>query len=189
VATFTETPRGRLLPNFYQLGTGNRFRRRMTMRRVSTGALVAVLAAMTTFVVAWARADASWGASTAGQSGVAALRDATARFHDLGATLASGRTDLHLCVDHMGQHFADPQTFGDGVLDPVNPEAMVYADDGKGHLKLAAVEWVSTTQGDVMGIPLHFNMSVGLWVLHAWIWAPNPDGMFADMNPRIGNCP
>jgi len=22
-----------------------------------------------------------------------------------------------------------------------------------------------------------------------WIWRHNPDGMFADMNPRIGDCP
>jgi hypothetical protein len=40
-----------------------------------------------------------------------------------------------------------------------------------------------------MGRDLHFNPSVGQWVLHAWVWSPNPDGMFADMNPRIGACP
>ena len=124
-----------------------------------------------------------------GQSALAALRNATARFHDLRATNASGRVDLHLCVDHMGQHFADPNTFSDGILDPVNPEAMVYADDGMGHLRLVAVEWVSDAPGEVMGMPLHFNPAVGLWVMHAWVWSPNPSGMFADMNPRIGTCP
>jgi hypothetical protein len=128
-------------------------------------------------------------AGASGQSDVAALRQATAKFHDLDATRATGRVDLHLCMDHMGQHFADPQTFSDGILDPTNPEAMVYADDGMGHLRLVAVEWVSTTPGTVMNIPLHFSSDVGLWILHAWIWSPNPDGMFADMNPRIGNCP
>jgi hypothetical protein len=89
----------------------------------------------------------------------------------------------------MGQHFADPATFFDGILDPVDPEAMVYADDGTGHLRLVAVEWVSDQPGEVMNIPLHFNPAVQLWVLHAWVWSPNPSGMFADMNPRIGNCP
>jgi len=127
--------------------------------------------------------------AAAGQSDLAALRNATARFHDLAATSASGRVDLNLCVDQMGQHFANPETFFDGKLDPVDPEAMVYADDGTGHLRLVAVEWVSDQPGDVMGIPLHFNPAVNLWVLHAWVWAPNPSGMFADMNPRIGNCP
>lgn len=117
------------------------------------------------------------------------LQIATARFHNLNATLASGRVDLHLCVDHMGQHYADPTTFSDGRLKPFDPEAMVYQDDGQGHLRLVAVEWVSDRPGTVMGIPLHFNPAVNLWVLHAWIWAHNPTGVFADMNPRIGNCP
>jgi hypothetical protein len=127
--------------------------------------------------------------AASGQSGLAALRNATARFHDLESTAASGRVDLHLCVDHMGEHFADPTTFSDGKLDPVDPEAMVYADDGNGHRRLVAVEWVSDQPGDVMDIPLHFNPAVNLWVLHAWVWSPNPSGMFADMNPRVGNCP
>jgi hypothetical protein len=118
-----------------------------------------------------------------------ALRQATARFHDVEKTLASGRVDLHLCVDMMGQHYANPDTFSDGKLHRTDPEAMVYADDGHGHLRLVAVEWVSTTPGRVMNVPLHFNPAVNLYVLHAWIWERNPDGVFADMNPRIGDCP
>ena len=152
------------------------------MKRFASS-LVVVLFAAGMSMLSWAPAGA------AGQSGLAGLRQATARFHDLDATLASGRVDLHLCVDHMGQHYADPDTFSDGVLDPVDPEAMVYSDDGAGHLRLVAVEWVSTTPGTVMDIPLHFNPAVDLWVLHAWVWSPNPDGMNADMNPRVGNCP
>jgi hypothetical protein len=153
------------------------------MRRLVFGALATTMFALGGFALWSAQAGA------AGQSDLSSLRQATAKFHDLAATTASDRVDLHLCVDHMGQHFADPSTFSDGVLDPDNPEAMVYADDGNGHLRLVAVEWVSTTEGEVRGMKLHFNPSVGLWVMHAWIWAPNPDGMFADMNPRIGNCP
>jgi hypothetical protein len=123
------------------------------------------------------------------QHDFAALRRATSHFRDVDKAIASGRADLHLCVDHMSQHYANPETFDDGRLDPIDPEAMVYADDGKGHLRLVAVEWVSMTPGRVMNVLLHFNPSVGLYVLHAWIWAPNPDGVFADMNPRIGDCP
>jgi len=153
------------------------------MKRSAVATLVATL-----FVTG---AALLWGtsASASGQSDLTALRHATAPFHDVGATLASGRVDLHLCFNQMGQHFADQSTFSDGVLDPLDPEAMVYADDGTGHLRLVAVEWVSTTPGEVMGIPLHLNPALGVYVLHAWIWSPNPDGMFADMNPRIGNCP
>jgi hypothetical protein len=128
-------------------------------------------------------------ASATDQSGLAALRNATAQYHDVANARASGRSDLHLCVNHMGEHYADPASFADGVLDPLNPEAMVYADGPNGQLRLVAVEWVSTTPGEVMGIPLHLNRALNVYVLHAWIWSPNPDGMFADMNPRIGDCP
>jgi hypothetical protein len=128
-------------------------------------------------------------AENGGKSDLFALKNATAPFHDVEKAIASGRVDLGLCVDQMGQHYADPQTF-DHTVDPLDPEAMVYADDGKGHLKLVAVEWVATDPNQaVMGHPLHFNPAVGVYVLHAWIWAPNPVDMWADMNPRIGDCP
>jgi hypothetical protein len=149
-----------------------------------------LIAVVTAFAIGAAFVSTSASADANGQSGLAAVRAATAKFHDVSAAIASGRNDLHLCVDQMGQHYADPNTFSDGILDPTNPEAMVYADDGSGHLHLGAVEWVSTTPGEVPGIgPLHLNPALGVYVLHAWIWTPNPDGMFADMNPQVGNCP
>jgi hypothetical protein len=152
------------------------------MKRPRASAIAAVLFAVGALFVSAAPAGA------AGRPDLTPLRTATDRFHDLSVTLASGRVDLHLCVDQMGEHFADPNSFSDGVLDPIDPEAMVYAHTEKG-LRLVAVEWVSTTPGAVMDIPLHFNPDVGLFVLHAWVWTHNPDGMFADMNPRIRDCP
>jgi hypothetical protein len=155
------------------------------MKRSMFGALVALVFAVGMIVAVTS--------TTAGADGsrlnLNDLRHATAKFHSLKNTMASGRVDLHLCVDHMGQHFADPQTFSDGILDPLNPEAMVYSQNAKGQLRLVAVEWVSATPGMVMNIPLHFNPAVNLWVLHAWLYSQNPNGMFADMNPRIGVCP
>jgi hypothetical protein len=155
------------------------------MRHRRVWAMVATLVTAGSVLGAAATATADGG----GQSDLAALRQGTARYQDVAKALASGRGDLGLCVDHMGQHYADKHTI-DGVVDPLDPEAMVYADDGKGHLRLVAVEWVATKQLHVMGNnDLHYNPAVDLWVLHAWIWSPNPDGMFADMNPRMGNCP
>ena len=154
-----------------------------TIRRTIAAALAPAIAGLALATVAMA-APAS-----AGQSDLAALRRATAQYHSLDAALASGRVDLHLCFDMMGEHYADPATFGDGVLDPLEPEALVYAHVGD-NLKLVAVEWVSTTPGTVPGFgDLHLNPALGVYVMHAWIWVPNPDGMFADMNPRIGDCP
>jgi hypothetical protein len=157
---------------------------------VRTGrAATIVIAAIATLGLSFAAAAGAVSEQHPRQDQFAKLRSATTRFHDVGAALASGRSDLHLCVDHMGQHYANPATFSDGVLDPLNPEALVYADDGKGHLRLVAVEWVSTTPGSVMNMPLHFNPAVGVFVLHAWIWSGNPTGIWQDMNPQIGLCP
>lgn len=155
------------------------------MKRSMFGALVALAFAIGMVAVS----TTSTAGADSGRLNLSSLRHATAKFHDLDKTMASGRVDLHLCVDHMGQHFANPQTFSDGVLDPLNPEAMVYSQNDKGKLRLVAVEWVSDTPGMVMNIPLHFNPAVNLWVLHAWLYSQNPNGMFADMNPRIGACP
>ena len=41
----------------------------------------------------------------------------------------------------------------------------------------------------VLGTPLHILVpAVGFHIMHAWIWKPNPAGMFADFNPDV-TCP
>ncbi len=87
---------------------------------------------------------------------VAAINATIEPFADPAAAEASGRVNLDLCFDMMGDHYADPATFGDGVLDAANPEALVFADV-EGATQLVAVEWVSTSPGAVLGIPLHLN--------------------------------
>jgi hypothetical protein len=116
-----------------------------------------------------------------------ALRTWTADLADPAAAVAAGMSDLDLCFDMMGSHYADPATFGDGVLDAARPEALVYAEVD-GSTKVVAVEWVSTSPGEVDGIPLHLNHDLDVWVLHAWIGLDNPNGMLADHNPDVGAC-
>jgi hypothetical protein len=159
------------------------------MRKPAAVSIVAAVVVLTALGGSWAAASAASPDKHPAQDELAALRRATDKYHDVNEAIASGRHDLHLCVDHMGRHYADPTTFSDGILDPANPEALVYADDGSGHLRLDAVEWVSTAPGTVMGHPLHLNAQLGVWVLHAWIWSGNPAGLFEDMNPSIGACP
>jgi hypothetical protein len=142
-------------------------------------------------------ASAASAASGAGDA-LAPARAGTAQYHDVSTAASSGFDDLHLCFDQMGEHWVDtasadgdqvPDVFQDGVLDPARPEALVYAHDG-GRLRLVAVEWVSTAQGTVPGVgDLHLNPALGVYVLHAWVWLDNPDGVFADRNPRVGDCP
>jgi hypothetical protein len=116
-----------------------------------------------------------------------ALRVMATELADPKAALAAGYIDLDLCIDMMGDHYADPATFSDGVLGVAAPEALVYAavDGAK---SLVAVEWVSTAPGEVAGIPLHLNDDLDVWMLHAWIGLDNPSGMLADHNPDVGAC-
>jgi hypothetical protein len=137
-------------------------------------------------------------ADTGRGDALAPVRAGTASYHDVSTAAADGFDDLALCFDRMGEHWVDtasldgdqlPDVFQDGVLDPARPEALVYAHDAGG-LRLVAVEWVSTTEGTVPGIgDLHLNPALGVYVLHAWVWMDNPDGMLADRNPRVGKCP
>ena len=61
---------------------------------------------------------------------IAAIQATIEPFADPAAAEAAGRVNLDLCFDMMGDHYADPATFGDGVLDAADPEALVYADVG-----------------------------------------------------------
>ncbi len=146
------------------------------------------------------------------QDGLAGVRQATARFHDLDAALAagyelgwvngSGIRIITGCVaggaaGAMGYHYFHPDLMRDHAVDPLRPEALVYAPNADGQLKLAAVEYVVLGPGSnpsnpvsepptVFGMHMHIlNPAVGFYLHHAWIWKPNPSGMFADWNPDV----
>ena len=137
---------------------------------------------------------------------------ATARFHDLPAAQAAGWNVLVkdklgiTCIDNqpvggMGVHYANGSLLGDAVADPTKPEALVFAPNAAGQLKLAALEYIvfasNWTQAGNTGAPELFGQKFlftpegnrfGLppfWALHAWIWHPNPAGLFQPWNPRV----
>jgi hypothetical protein len=144
----------------------------------------------------------------------AQLREITARFHHLDAALAagyelgwvngSGTRIITGCVAHptagaMGYHYFNTQLMEDNAVDPLKPEALIYAPGADGALRLVAVEWVvrgpnSNPPGvseppSVLGMTMHIlNPAVGFYLMHAWIWQPNPAGVFADWNPDV-TCP
>ena len=137
-------------------------------------------------------------AGAAGESDLASVRQATAKFHKLAAAEAAGYVEFLPCFDSadggMGQHYVDLGAL-DGVVEATHPEAMVYeVKDGK--LQLVAVEYIvpdpfvdPANPPALFGQDFHLNASLGVWVLHAWIWQPNPSGMFQDFNPTVGACP
>lgn len=141
---------------------------------------------------------------------LAQVRRATARFHDLDAALAagyelgwvngSGTRIITGCVANatgaMGYHYFNPQLMADLTVDILQPEVLVYAPGPQGKLRLVAVEWIvrganSNPPGvseapSLLGMPMHILVpAVGFYLTHAWVWEPNPAGMFADFNPNV----
>lgn len=142
-------------------------------------------------------------ALAAGQADVAAARQATAAFHDVSKAESAGygsTIDILGCFENpgvggMGLHYVD-FTLVDGVVDATAPEAVVYEMRSNGQLKLVGLEYIvpaglvdPANPPMLFGQEFHAHPVLPLWVLHAWIWAPNPLGMFADWNPRVGMCP
>ena len=159
--------------------------------------LIRTLAAgLTLFVLTAPAAQASNGTD---ESALAGVRQATAAFHDLNAAQAAGYAPLLSCFDYpgvggMGQHYVNMSLL-DANVEANRPEALVYEVDGN-RLQLVAIEyivpwsaWVSPTPPQLYGRSFFRNDSLHLWALHAWIWRPNPLGMFANYNPNVKLCP
>jgi len=117
-------------------------------------------------------------------------RAATARYRDINNALKDGYADIEVDVEHMGHHFMKTAIV-DSVFDIRQPEILVYNRDENGKQQLVAVEYA---------IPLSYARPEGFtgptdvwkddsgfpfWLLHAWVWAYNPDGVFNWTNPTI----
>ena len=122
---------------------------------------------------------------------LARARRATAKYHDLANALADGYVDGNLYTSGEGYHYINPLLV-DGHFDLEQPEVLLYAArPGEQGLKLVAVEYVSpntfpvpegfTGDDDVWESEEPFP----IWVLNAWIWLDNPNGLFTFLNPRI----
>jgi hypothetical protein len=178
------------------------------MGRISKKRLVlAVLAAaLAGFAVQAAVALASPG----GQSGLAAARAATAAYHNISAAQAAGYGEFRdaagiACIDNpplgaMGIHYVNGGLVGDATVDATTPEALVYAPKPGGGLRLVALEYIvfqAAWDAEHSSPPSLFGHEFGLvpfpnrygipafYELHAWIWKPNPSGMFFEWNPRV----
>lgn len=140
-------------------------------------------------------------AVAASQPDFAEIRASTAQYHRLKVAMAAGYVQvpgLDHCfnkpgVGAMGYHYIQIASL-DLILDPENPEALVYAPGPKGQLQLAAVEYIvpaeawvkagNTTPPELLGTDLHLNNELGVYVLHAWIWKNNPKGILEDRTPK-----
>jgi hypothetical protein len=168
------------------------------------------LAIAATIAMAIAALPAS---ASSGGDDLAQVRRATARFHRVEAALAagyelgwvngSGDRIISGCIAHptagaMGYHFIHPELMADNGVDPLEPEALVYAPGPNGQLHLAAVEYIvlgpeSNPPGvseppSILGMEMHILVpppGPAFYLLHAWVWKHNPSGMFQDWNPNV----
>lgn len=154
-------------------------------------------------------------ASVARQDELAEVRRATAHFHrveaaidagyELGYVNGAGVRIITSCVAHptagaMGYHYFNKELMDDHAVDALKPEVLVYESGPNGKRKLVAVEWVvlgpdSNPPGPsvppiptVLGMAMHILVpppGPAFYLMHAWIWKPNPAGMFADFNPNV----
>ena len=130
---------------------------------------------------------------------LAALRQATAAFHDFDvARAAHWGTPITPCMTDpagaggMGFHYGNTDLI-DGPVQVDKPELLLYEPEKNGRLRLVAVEYIIpyTFHSRDAEPPVLFNQqfrrndTFQLWGLHAWVWAENPSGMFANWNPRI----
>jgi hypothetical protein len=135
------------------------------------------------------------------QAGLARVRNATAKYHSTATAKAAGYNfvpGLDYCftnpgVGGMGYHLINVSML-DTVIDPLKPEALVYAPKSDGKLQLAAVEYVvpksawdaSHSQPPVLfGQTFGVDEAIGVYELHVWIWKPNPKGIFFEWNPKV----
>lgn len=129
---------------------------------------------------------------------LARLKASTARFHDIRVAELEGYSNTGLpCTEGMGYHWRKPSLIGTAI--PDQPPVLVYYPQADGFMKLVAVEWVTPFNpanppppqelfGQTFHLPTWPGGPTDRYVLHAWVWLPNEDGMFDDTNPML-HCP
>jgi hypothetical protein len=146
------------------------------------------------------RTSASQSLGPAINSDLAALRRATAPFHDFStASNAGWSTQITPCMTDpggaggMGFHYGNTALI-DGTASVEKPQLLLYEPEQNGKLRLVAVEYIipysfhprSAAPPVLFDQPFQQVDAFQLWGLHAWVWENNPSGIFAPWNPRVG---
>ena len=172
------------------------------------GAALALMLALP--APAFAHGDASVSAEKI-QSLITDVRRATLKYHDVQAAVdaqyvkfpdLSGDCVAQPGQGAMGIHYLNGGLI-DEVLDPLQPEALMYQPTKSGKLELVGVEYIVFQaawdalhpQPPVLfGHPFHLVRSPNrynvpaFYELHLWVWEHNRNGIFNDWNPQV-RCP
>lgn len=136
---------------------------------------------------------------------VQVVREATQQFIDVNNAGPAGYGPAFGCVsgpDHgaMGIHYINGALVGDGEIDEMHPEALIYEPVGHKR-RLVGVEyivladaWLASHNGvppSLEGQAFQFLASPNrygipaIFELHVWAWRDNPNGAFVDWNNRV----
>lgn len=120
-------------------------------------------------------------------------RAASARYQNIGNAVADGYVDIQVVLPNMGFHYMKA-AYLDNQFQIDKPEILVYNKKDNGQIELVAVEYAVpiplmpnqapegfTGNSDVWS----YNTGFNLWLLHAWVWKNNPDGVFHATNPLV----
>jgi hypothetical protein len=117
-----------------------------------------------------------------------------------------GAMGIHLVFNPSPVAGQPPPKLADGILDPLDPEALIYEPAGNGLFRLVGVEfielaehWAGMVKNDstlpatprvdghlmtYVGAPNRFGLPA-FYELHVWAFEDNPVGTFADWNTLV----
>jgi hypothetical protein len=177
-----------------------------SLSRIPLVILAAALAACSDLIAALpassGSADAVGGAAQ--NQLLATIRQATARYHRVDAALADGYVLASPCEaiagGGIGVHYRKSALF-DMVVEPAQPELLVYEPQKNGDLRLVAVAFVLAAapwDGSHSGPPMLGEQAFEdkrvldfssppfpTYEPHVWVWQHNPDGTYATTNPTV----
>lgn len=117
-------------------------------------------------------------------------RASSARYRNIQNAFRDGYENINVIAPNMGHHFMKPSLLNDG-FDPSKPEILVYNKNEDGEFELVAVEY-AVHLTDPMPAGFYGSQDVWdgtsgfpFWLLHAWVWTYNPDGVFNPTNPDV----
>lgn len=123
------------------------------------------------------------------------MQRVTAKYHDLSIATNEGFVLLHPCESRgnegpVGTVYINYERLLDAVIDPASPDALIYRPGINGRQELVGVEFaipyaLSPERPQFLGASFQNEDEFGVYALHAWIWLDNPNGMFAETNPRV----
>jgi hypothetical protein len=155
-------------------------------------------------VTAGAEPAASFSAATANGS-LEELRQVTAKFQRFEYADSVGySTKVTPCWGHhsagaMGFHYGKMDLF-DATADLLAPEVVMYEPQTGGFMKLVGMEYIvpidawknaghdvndPNDRPELLGQKFTQHSFLPIYKLHIWLWRDNPQGTFADWNPKV----